>query len=79
MGERYSTDSYRRAITRACEAAGVPAWGPNQLRHTAATEIAERLTLDSARVVLGHHDIKTTMRYAKPREKKAIKAVKRIG
>lgn len=79
VGERYSTDSYRRAITRACEAASVPAWSPNQLRHTAATEIADRLTLDSARVVLGHHDIKTTMRYAKPREKKAIKAVKRIG
>lgn len=79
VGDRYSVDTYRRAITRACEAAGVEPWSPNQLRHTAATEIADRLTLDSARVVLGHHDIKTTMRYAKPREKKAIKAVKRIG
>jgi integrase len=34
-GNRYTKDSYRRAIERACVRAGVPKWTPHQLRHTA--------------------------------------------
>ena len=30
----YTDDTYRRAIERACEKAGVPKWNPNQLRHS---------------------------------------------
>ncbi len=56
-GHRYTNDSYRRAITRACELAyPVPAkstkeaakawraaqwWSPNQLRHSLATEVRQ--------------------------------------
>src|SRR5262249_17868608 len=32
---RYDTASYRQAIKRACEAAKIPSWAPNRLRHTA--------------------------------------------
>lgn len=38
-GRRYTRHSYRVAIKRACERAGVPAWSPRQLRHTRATLI----------------------------------------
>jgi integrase len=78
-GERYITTSYRRAITKACKRAGVSAWNPNQLRHAAATYIAEHESLDAAQVVLGHRSIKTTLRYAPVRERKAIDAAKRRG
>src|SRR5690606_2425815 len=39
VGDRYETAAYRRAIARACAAAGVPAWHPHQLRHSAATNL----------------------------------------
>ena len=68
--EHYTTDSYRRAIHRACEKA-FPSpeelsendsrewvkshrWSPNRLRHTAATEIRKRHSLEAAQVTLGH-------------------------
>jgi integrase len=38
-GEFYGKESYRTAIHRACDKAGVPRWRPNQLRHNAATNI----------------------------------------
>lgn len=41
-GGRYTKDSYRVAIRRACHRAGIPAWAPNQLRHTRATERLSR-------------------------------------
>ena len=78
---RYTTDSYRRAIHRACDktfphpelsklkaaradrsAEGTELrqwqsehrWSPNQLRHTAATEIRSKFGLEAAQVILGH-------------------------
>lgn len=39
-------------------------WTPNQLRHTAATEIAKQKGLDAARTVLGHSEKSTTEIYA---------------
>jgi len=60
----YTTDSYRRAIARACEGAGVDAWSPNQLRHARATELRKRYGIDAAGVVLGHAKLATTAIYA---------------
>lgn len=53
-GERYTTDSYRRAIAYGCKTAGAPRWHPNQLRHNAATRLRKEFGLDVARAVLGH-------------------------
>jgi len=36
---RYDVTSYRQAIERACEKAGVPRWHPHQLKHAIATEV----------------------------------------
>jgi integrase len=69
-GSRYTADSYRRAITYACDKAfPVPGgldeteidqwrrdhrWHPHQLRHTAATLIRREFGLEAARIALGH-------------------------
>ena len=101
-GERYTTDSYRRAITRACDAAfphplagrrGLTPeqaeelrrwrekhrWHPHQLRHNAATFIAEHEALDVAQLLLGHSSIATTLRYVKVADHRAALAALRHG
>lgn len=60
----YNTDSYRRAITRACKRAGVPHWAPNQLRHLYASEIRAKYGLEEAQVMLGHANANVTQIYA---------------
>lgn len=59
-GKLYSRTSYERAITRACDRAGVPRWTPNQLRHSVATRLRAEYGLEEARVVLGHTKVSTT-------------------
>jgi integrase len=78
----YTVSAYGKAIARACDAAGVDRFTPNQLRHTAATEIASRTLsagggIDVAQRVLGHASISTTMRYVSTKDHKAITAAKR--
>jgi integrase len=46
-------------------------WHPHQLRHTHASEVNEKFSLDHAREILGHSDTKMTERYA-------VKSVKRM-
>ena len=47
IGDHYTTASYRRAITRACEKAGIPSWTPHRLRHNAATHIRKEYGLEA--------------------------------
>lgn len=53
-GARYSTNTLRRAVVRACDAAGVSRFTPHQLRHLAAHEIREKFGLEHCRASLGH-------------------------
>lgn len=86
-GERYTVDSYRRAIERACmrefgldqHGGARERWAPNQLRHTAATVISDREAIHVAQAVLGHADLSTTQIYVKARERKAMAAAIRHG
>jgi len=78
-GERYETDSYRRAIHRACDKAGVPRWSPNRLRHSAATEIRKRFGLEAAQVTLGHASADITQVYAERDNTLAIEVAAKIG
>ncbi len=75
LGSAYTTASYARAITRACEQAGVPKWSPNQLRHTAATEARARFGLDGAGAVLGHNGLEVTTIYAE----RSLELAKRVA
>ena len=94
-GQRYVTDSYRRAIDRACDKA-FPApdnatpeaarewklqhrWAPNRLRHTAATELRKRFGLEAAQVVLGHSTADVTQIYAERDMAKAAEVIKQVG
>lgn len=60
----YTTAAYRRAIRRACDAADVVRWSPNQLRHTCATAIREQYGIDAVSAVLGHSKVETSQIYA---------------
>jgi integrase len=94
-GERYTKDSYARAIARACELV-FPApdgldrdarrewhaahrWSPNQLRHSYATEVRKQFGLEAAQVVLGHSTCRVTEIYAERDTAKGSLVAKAIG
>jgi integrase len=79
VGQQYDVASYRRAITRACEKAGVLAWTPHQLRHTAATEVRKRFGLEAAQCVLGHAELGVTQVYAERDMETARRVMAEIG
>ncbi len=60
----YTVDSLRRAIARACEAAGIARWHPHQLRHSRGTELRKLAGLEVAKAVLGHASLQATAIYA---------------
>ncbi|MBX3408209.1 MAG: site-specific integrase [Phycisphaeraceae bacterium] len=93
LGEAYTVASYRRAIQRACDLAfpvpeGADAkawrkahrWHPNQLRHTAATEIRRQFGLEAAQLVLGHSSAAITDAvYAERDAAKVADVLRRVG
>lgn len=76
----YETGHYHQHIQRACDKAFPPPdsstpdeakawrkrhrWAPNQLRHSAGTEIRAKFGIEASQVVLGHSKIETTQVYA---------------
>lgn len=79
LRDRYNHQTYWKAVTRACELAGVPKWTPNQLRHTGATLIREELGLQAAQVALGHRNISTTQIYAEKSEQLQREVASKMG
>lgn len=79
VGECYTIDSYRRAVTRACNEAEVPKWTPHQLRHNAGTNVRREFGLDAAQVILGHSKASTTELYAEADKHKAREIMMKIG
>jgi integrase len=80
VNERYTRHSYRVAVQRACKKAGVPVWTPQRLRHTRATQIRhETGTIEAAKAVLGHTDVRVTEIYAERDLKLATDVMRRIG
>jgi integrase len=57
----------------------IPAWHPNQLRHTAATTIRKQFGLEAAQVILGHSKADVTQIYAERDKEKGIAIAKQIG
>lgn len=79
-GGGYSDCTYPRAVTRACERAGVEPWAPYSLRHLAKQRATRAVGLDGARALLGQASILTTDRYAAGQDLKlAAEAAKRVG
>jgi len=78
-GDCYTRDSYRRAIVRAAEAAGVAHWFPNQLRHSAATEIRAIFGIEASSTRLGHKSLDVTQVYAERNLKLSRDVARQIG
>ena len=69
--------SYRQAIRRAAQKAGVPHWHPYQLRHLTATVVRAALgNLEDAQALLGHSTALMTAHYAAESIESATKAAK---
>jgi integrase len=95
VGDRYNTCAFRRAIQRGVERANrtrreqaeiterepqlLPSWSPNQLRHTAATELRKQFGLEEAQVVLGHANADVTQIYAERDLQKAVEIMREVG
>lgn len=79
VGNCYDANIYRRAIARACEAAGVPSWHPHQLRHNAATNIRRDFGIETARIILGHQSIDVTEIYAERDRAHAMTVINKVG
>jgi len=87
--DRYSKDSYRRAVCRAVEVANkerqkvgsepLPHWHPNQLRHSMGTDVRRAFGLEGAQVVLGHSKANTTEIYAERDLSLAVEIARKIG
>ena len=71
--------AYCRAITRACDKAGIPRWVPHQLRHTHASLVRQQFGLEHAQSVLGHSKTDMTETYAKAGSAKALEVAAKIG
>ena len=78
-GDRYTRRSYYSAIKRGCEKAGIDVWGPNRLRHSAATYLRKRFGIEAARVVLGHRSSAVTEVYAELDRTKAADIMAEVG
>lgn len=74
--DKYSNASYRRAIVRACERAGVKPWFPYQIRHAVLTLIRDEQGPEAAQALAGHSRMSMTEHYAKLSESKAIDAAR---
>ena len=78
-GDQFTTGSYARAILYACKRAKLDHWHPNQLRHSAATNIRKEFGIDAASVILGHCSLDVTQVYAEKDAAKAEDVARRIG
>jgi site-specific recombinase XerC len=54
-------------------------WVPNQLRHSAATEIRRQFGVEGAQIMLGHSSADVTQIYAERDLAKGIEIARRIG
>ena len=78
-GDRYTSDSYARAITRACIEAGVPHWSPHRLRHSFASRIRKLHGIELSRILCGHRSAVTTEIYAEADREKARLVIAKVG
>ena len=79
VGDHYTTTTYRRAISRGCEAAKVHVWTPHQLRHSAATMLRKEFGVEAAQLMLGHAKADVTQLYAEVNRAKAVEVAAKIG
>jgi integrase len=75
----YNTDTYRRAIHRACDTGKLERWSPNQLRHARGTEVRDTFGLEHAQAALGHASANMTEHYAAVGRQRGLEVAERLG
>lgn len=75
----YNTATYRHAVQRVCKRLKIEKWSPNQLRHSAATEIRKKFGLEAAQVVCGHQSADVTQIYAERDLELAVRVAQEVG
>ena len=75
----YDVAAYRHAIQRVCKRLKIEKWSPNQLRHSAATEIRKKFGLEAAQVICGHQSADVTQIYAERDHNLAIRVAHEVG
>lgn len=64
-GEQFDVETLRRAVHRACDAAGEQRFGLHRLRHAAGTRLVLTAGDEAARLQLGHADATMVRRYSR--------------
>lgn len=67
------------AVQKIRKRTGIKDFCFHQIRHTVSTWLSSQVSLTTAKVILGHSDIKTTMRYVHPEGEEARKGVEQIA
>jgi integrase len=70
-GTKFNKDSLNNSVKVACKKANVARWTPYQLRHLAATTVADALGMGGARALLGHSSERMTRRYVHMRQEES--------
>jgi integrase len=68
-----------RTVNMIRDLARVPDFTFHQLRHTASTIVSATTNLAAAKLILGHADIKTTLKYTHPEMNEQRKTVAKLG
>lgn len=73
---RLEAAGVRGIWSRVCHELSLPRFTTHQLRHSYATELADAdVDVDVIADVMGHHDLRTAMRYVKIRDRRRARAV----
>ena len=79
-GRMYNRNEMKWPLWRACKAAGLRKIGWHALRHSFASQLVMRgVPLKAVQELLGHRDIRTTMRYAHLSPQSRREAVERLS
>lgn len=78
-GQPWKPTSLYMAVFNACRKHDLPAWHPNQIRHSVATLLRKEIGLDAAQAVLGHARVETTQVYSERMNHLASDAALKFG
>jgi integrase len=78
-GLHYTVDSLAQAVRKACARAEVEPWHPHQLRHNAASILADDFGPEVARIALGQETLDVTRIYIQDDYRKVAAAIGQVG
>ena len=77
--DRYNSNTYRRAIERACDRLGLEKWTPHRLRKQRGHEIGNEFGTDGVRAMLVHKSMKMADFYSEDRSEAGKALARRLN